>query len=118
MGRPPIGKHAMTGAERLRRHRLKLCEDKIAAARAERLKRDARVNRHMADRKARKDGISLQKHNRQVAEFLEACKVWAKALEEAGIAVSKFSPEARKFTARKLSAIAQAETLLAQTLTL
>jgi hypothetical protein len=72
---------------------------------AEQLERKARVKAYIEERKAKQDAAELQKYDRQVADLLDAIKAYEKAGTVALTATSKFAPEAKRFTIRRLRAM-------------
>lgn len=74
------------------------------------------VKAKVAKKKAKKDKGELEKQNRQVKEFMDAHKAWMQAIEVATKSVSKFSPEARRFAARRLDQSITAEDKLKEAL--
>ena len=55
--------------------------------------------------RAKADKEQLEKHDHQVADFLDAVKGFCKAMSVAAKAREKFSPEAIKFTVQRLNAL-------------
>ena len=87
-----------------------------ARARTERLLRDNMVERIVAKKQAKKDKAELERFDNQVKEFLAANKTWLQAIKAATKAISKFSPEAKRFTVRRLDQSITAEIELKDTL--
>ncbi|PWT79149.1 MAG: hypothetical protein C5B60_00150 [Chloroflexi bacterium] len=64
--------------------------------------RNARADERIIRERYQEKMKRLQKDNRQVADFLAACKSFSIAIEVARESLERFSPEARQFTKRKV----------------
>jgi uncharacterized protein YdcH (DUF465 family) len=108
MGRPPIGKTAMTGAERVRRYRLKHGLDKLVTKPASRVTKSAGPD----------PAPLLASMKAYIAELENKNAALVKKLEQAAAHFRKASANAHEFEARVADVIAENDALKAEIIAL
>lgn len=98
--RPEKGKRAGVGGKK--RFQRKAVTYHTAAAYVDDLIEDLATADIVVKERSKRIQRDVEWKNRQVAEFLEACQVWEAAISDAAVAISKFAPEAKRFTIQRL----------------